>query len=201
MPQTSGSRRASASTCPERRANTPRRRDGDTTRGRCPPEPPPRQSLRARVTSSWPTCSSPSSATQWRSFAASPPAAATPSARIPRSSPRPLVAAASVRCPRVGTRGRCCGRRGSMQSALLGSDRAARSYDGGESVAVAPLAAGAMIRARAWGGSSAGRASRSQCEGRGFDPLPLHHFSVPSCTRPLAGVSVPVRIRPGSSAG
>src|SRR5258706_11421187 len=25
------------------------------------------------------------------------------------------------------------------------------------------------------GGSSAGRASRSQCEGRGFDPLPLHH--------------------------
>src|SRR5688572_15519193 len=28
-----------------------------------------------------------------------------------------------------------------------------------------------------WGGSSAGRASRSQCEGRGFDPLPLHHLS------------------------
>ncbi len=27
-----------------------------------------------------------------------------------------------------------------------------------------------------WGGSSAGRASRSQCEGRGFDPLPLHHI-------------------------
>jgi hypothetical protein len=27
-----------------------------------------------------------------------------------------------------------------------------------------------------WGGSSAGRASRSQCEGRGFDPLPLHHL-------------------------
>ncbi len=27
-----------------------------------------------------------------------------------------------------------------------------------------------------WGGSSVGRASRSQCEGRGFDPLPLHHF-------------------------
>ena len=25
------------------------------------------------------------------------------------------------------------------------------------------------------GGSSDGRASRSQCEGRGFDPLPLHH--------------------------
>jgi chorismate mutase-like protein len=27
-----------------------------------------------------------------------------------------------------------------------------------------------------WGGSSVGRASRSQCEGRGFDPLPLHQF-------------------------
>ena len=26
-----------------------------------------------------------------------------------------------------------------------------------------------------WGGSSAGRASRSQCEGREFDPPPLHH--------------------------
>src|SRR4030067_195717 len=25
-----------------------------------------------------------------------------------------------------------------------------------------------------WGGSSAGRALRSQCRGRGFDPLPLH---------------------------
>ena len=25
-----------------------------------------------------------------------------------------------------------------------------------------------------WGGSSAGRASRSQCEGREFDPPPLH---------------------------
>ena len=28
-----------------------------------------------------------------------------------------------------------------------------------------------------WGGSSVGRASRSQCEGRGFDPLPLHNFA------------------------
>lgn len=27
-----------------------------------------------------------------------------------------------------------------------------------------------------WGGSSAGRASRSQCEGREFDPPPLHQF-------------------------
>ena len=30
------------------------------------------------------------------------------------------------------------------------------------------------IRALAWGGSSVGRAPRSQCGGRGFDPLPLH---------------------------
>jgi hypothetical protein len=31
-----------------------------------------------------------------------------------------------------------------------------------------------MLESRAsWGGSSVGRASRSQCEGRGFDPLPL----------------------------
>src|SRR6186713_2000614 len=29
--------------------------------------------------------------------------------------------------------------------------------------------------AQVWGRSSAGRASRSQCEGRGFDPLRLHH--------------------------
>jgi hypothetical protein len=29
---------------------------------------------------------------------------------------------------------------------------------------------------RSWGGSSAGRALRSQCRGRGFDPLPLHQF-------------------------
>src|SRR5271170_4466362 len=35
-----------------------------------------------------------------------------------------------------------------------------------------------MLESRAlqWGGSSAGRASRSQCEGRGFDPLPLQSF-------------------------
>ena len=37
------------------------------------------------------------------------------------------------------------------------------------------------IRRLVWGGSSAGRASRSQCEGRGFDPLPLHHFSLSIC--------------------
>jgi chorismate mutase-like protein len=29
-----------------------------------------------------------------------------------------------------------------------------------------------------WGGSSAGRASRSQCEGREFDPPPLHQFTL-----------------------
>jgi hypothetical protein len=27
-----------------------------------------------------------------------------------------------------------------------------------------------------WAGSSAGRASRSQCEGRGFDPHPVHYL-------------------------
>ena len=32
------------------------------------------------------------------------------------------------------------------------------------------------IRGLLWGGSSAGRASRSQCEGREFDPPPLHQF-------------------------
>src|ERR1700740_2855272 len=37
-----------------------------------------------------------------------------------------------------------------------------------------PLSHGLKCRL-AWGGSSAGRASRSQCEGREFDPPPLHH--------------------------
>src|SRR5689334_17209499 len=37
-----------------------------------------------------------------------------------------------------------------------------------------------MIRALAWGGSSAGRASRSQCEGREFDPPPLHQTNTRS---------------------
>ena len=31
-----------------------------------------------------------------------------------------------------------------------------------------------------WGGSSAGRALRSQCRGREFDPPPLHHIRSPS---------------------
>ena len=49
--------------------------------------------------------------------------------------------------------------------------------------AVAVRQPGATMRALVWGGSSAGRASRSQCEGRGFDPLPLHHFfSGPAAT-------------------
>src|SRR5690606_23977296 len=30
--------------------------------------------------------------------------------------------------------------------------------------------------AKPWGGSPAGRASRSQCEGREFDPPPLHQY-------------------------
>ena len=29
-----------------------------------------------------------------------------------------------------------------------------------------------------WGGSSAGRASRSQCEGREFEPPPLHQINI-----------------------
>ena len=37
-----------------------------------------------------------------------------------------------------------------------------------------------LIRA----GSSAGRASRSQCEGRGFDPHPVHHLPTRSNHRP-----------------
>jgi hypothetical protein len=33
----------------------------------------------------------------------------------------------------------------------------------------------ASLRSTVWGGSSAGRALRSQCRGREFDPPPLHH--------------------------
>ena len=39
---------------------------------------------------------------------------------------------------------------------------------------------GSYRRARSWAGSSAGRASRSQCEGREFDPPPVHHFQSPT---------------------
>src|SRR6185295_6027580 len=50
-----------------------------------------------------------------------------------------------------------------------------------------------MVQRRNWGkilplsrgGSSAGRAPRSQCGGRGFDPLPLHQDSPPEIKRPL----------------
>src|SRR6185312_59517 len=54
-----------------------------------------------------------------------------------------------------------------------------RGLRSGRSAAAARLGAGegwVIIAVSAWGGSSAGRASRSQCEGRGFDPLPLHQF-------------------------
>src|SRR4029079_3356086 len=40
-----------------------------------------------------------------------------------------------------------------------------------------------------WGGSSAGRASRSQCEGREFDPPPLHHPTSPARARAAPGTS------------
>src|SRR5689334_5427547 len=45
-----------------------------------------------------------------------------------------------------------------------------------------------------WGGSSAGRASRSQCEGREFDPPPLHHSN--STTGPPGPFSLPDRRPP-----
>src|SRR6185437_794317 len=38
--------------------------------------------------------------------------------------------------------------------------------------------AGTPRQLKTWGGSSAGRALRSQCRGRGFDPLPLHQFPI-----------------------
>ena len=38
-------------------------------------------------------------------------------------------------------------------------------------------ASAAILECLTWGGSSAGRASRSQCEGREFDPPPLHQCS------------------------
>src|SRR6266704_2939016 len=39
-----------------------------------------------------------------------------------------------------------------------------------------------IFRALFRGSSSVGRASRSQCEGRGFDPLLLHHHLRPEAT-------------------
>ena len=68
-----------------------------------------------------------------------------------------------------------------------------------------PLAnahAARRLQSTAWGGSSAGRASRSQCEGREFDPPPLHHYSAPNCSQ--LGVFIcgfrPSRGAPGHSA-
>src|SRR6185312_14159278 len=44
-----------------------------------------------------------------------------------------------------------------------------------------------IFRALLGGSSSVGRASRSQCEGRGFDPLLLHHIRGRSPWAPAAG--------------
>src|SRR5471032_527224 len=75
----------------------------------------------------------------------------------------------------------------SMGSLRVGGRGRAEGNDncGGESEAnkarprprrfVAPPGMGYNPRP-SWGGSSVGRASRSQCEGRGFDPLPLHQL-------------------------
>src|SRR5579871_2809890 len=59
---------------------------------------------------------------------------------------------------------------------------------GKQRASVALRGLGLMLELRAsWGGSSAGRASRSQCEGRGFDPLPLHHYLGPAAGQNLLG--------------
>lgn len=45
-----------------------------------------------------------------------------------------------------------------------------------------------------WGGSSAGRAVRSQCTGREFDPPPLHFIkpcSIRTCCKAFAFIAVP----------
>ena len=44
----------------------------------------------------------------------------------------------------------------------------------------------ARVRIARWGRSSAGRASRSQCEGQGFDPPRLHHPPRNGSTPPAA---------------
>src|SRR6185312_9835898 len=44
--------------------------------------------------------------------------------------------------------------------------------------AAAPPDGRHATKTQSWGGSSAGRALRSQCRGRGFDPLPLHQFPI-----------------------
>ena len=59
-----------------------------------------------------------------------------------------------------------------------------------------------------WGSSSAGRAPRSQCGGRGFDPLSVHHFKMVRqrsglflfCLRANAGGAFWVRTKGGHRA-
>lgn len=49
-----------------------------------------------------------------------------------------------------------------------------------------------------WGGSSAGRASRSQCEGREFDPPRLHHVKFPGCPKTSHEVQKALGIKAGN---
>ena len=51
--------------------------------------------------------------------------------------------------------------------------------------------------ASCWGGSSAGRASRSQCEGREFDPPPLHQLFTKTLSRKAFFFSAACRYRSG----
>ena len=48
---------------------------------------------------------------------------------------------------------------------------------------IAGVEARLLLELKNWGGSSAGRALRSQCRGREFDPHPLHHHNVARLTR------------------
>ena len=65
---------------------------------------------------------------------------------------------------------RVCGRR-ERARARSGDDSRDRTPRQGWRAAAGPD----KLTRVSWGGSSAGRASRSQCEGREFDPPPLHH--------------------------
>src|SRR4249919_3755546 len=61
-----------------------------------------------------------------------------------------------------------------------GARTAGRFFIGDHAIRIPALGIGEALLvycAASWGGSSAGRASRSQCEGREFDPPPLHHES------------------------
>src|SRR5207244_13273866 len=65
---------------------------------------------------------------------------------------------------------------------LIIGETAAKSAAAGianETVAAADPDGPFAIITYLWGRSSAGRASRSQCEGRGFDPLRLHKKFAP----------------------